>query len=122
MNTIEKKSKEQARELQQYPSLLAVAALVILLIALLLGILYVWGSVLTHDGITQTAPTAQKPLINNEPETPRMTADVQALNTLSSSDELSAIRADLESTSLNSIDTDMQSIEAELGTFETQTR
>lgn len=97
-----------------------IVACVSFVVVLIVGF-YVWGSTLSVKDL-------EKPVIegrvlqNNEPETPRMDADVQALNTVSPSDEVSAITADIESTNLDSIDTDLQGIGAEIGTFESQTK
>ena len=83
--------------------------LIIILILVLAG-LYLWGGMLSK----QEAELEQQQIINNEPETPRADADVRTLNTLSPSDELEAIEADLDGTNLDSIDQDFSAIDAEL--------
>ena len=85
--------------------------LVIVLVLILAG-LYLWGSVLS----TQNTPLPEKPVINNEPETPRAETDVKILQTQSASDELSTIDADLSSTNLDSLDADLTAIDAEINT------
>ena len=82
--------------------------LLLILLLILIG-LYLWGGMLSNTAI---APT-ETPIINNEPETVRATADTQILETLSPSDDLQAIEADLNSTNLDSIDTDLTAIDAE---------
>lgn len=82
----------------------------ILLVVIILEGLYLWG-----QSLTKTDPAFQeRVIINNEPETPRAVADAQILETLSPSDDLGAIEADLNSTNLDSIDADMTTIDAEL--------
>ncbi len=81
----------------------------VILIAILSGF-FLWGSML-HKEVAPLTP----PLPNNEPETPRATADQAILETLSPSNELDAIEADLTSTNLDLIDTDITAIDAELG-------
>lgn len=84
-----------------------VLGVLILILALILGGLFLWGSMLADK--ENTLPAIE----NNEPETPRAEADAQILETVSTSDELDAIGADLESTNLNSIDADLQAIDNE---------
>ncbi len=81
----------------------------ILALVLILGGLYLWGSKLNEE-VTPVPDT----LINNEPETPRAAADQAIMETVSISDELSAIEADLGSSNLDSLDTDITAIDAEL--------
>lgn len=86
----------------------------ILAIALLVGGLYLWGSMLAPEDLLPLSPER----INNEPETTRANADVQILDTMSSSDELTTIEADIESTQLESLDTELEAMESELSEFE----
>jgi hypothetical protein len=82
----------------------------ILLVVIILGGLYLWG-----QSLSKNDPAFQERVIpNNEPETPRAIVDAQILETLSPSDDLGAIEADLNSTNLDSIDADMTTIDAEL--------
>lgn len=83
------------------------AVIIILLLIVLMG-LYLWGGTLSKD-VPLFPPT-----VNNEPETPRAIADLQILQTVSSSDELSALEADIMSTNLDGLDTEMSLVEAEL--------
>ena len=81
----------------------------ILALILILGGLYLWGSKLNEEVV----PVVETP-INNEPETPRAAADQAIMETVSTSDELSAIEADLGSSNLETLDTDIAAIDAEL--------
>lgn len=83
-------------------------------VALLIGGIYLWNGTDTPP----PAPPQQDIRTNNEPETPRATADVQILETMSPSDELSAIEADISTTKLDTLDTEMSTIAAELSEFE----
>ncbi len=89
----------------------AILGTLLILLVVILGGLYIWGSMLVEEPEHEIA----KPEIeNNEPETPRAEADVQIFDTMSPSTELDAIEADLESTDLDSLDAEMTEIENEL--------
>ncbi len=93
----------------------------VLIVALMciLGGLYAWSEILQKDinlPMLQTPtqrPTAEQ---NNEPESANAEATVETLGALSTSDEIDAIEADLESTLLSNetLDADLQAVEAEL--------
>ena len=102
----------------QVPETVANGPVLFLLVVLLIGILagmYYWFIVLQNQTSNPVAvpvrPTAEQ---NNEPESTTAEAQVEALNTVSTSDELNAIEADLESTSLDGLEAELQAIEAEL--------
>lgn len=83
----------------------------IVVLVLILGGLYLWGSMIDNNaGIDSTIT----PIENNEPETTRAETDAQILQTTSSSDEISAIEADLNSTNLDNLDADLQQAENEI--------
>jgi len=88
-----------------------VIGVLIVILVLILGGLYLWGAVLSEEQQSIEAEQSEQTIPNNEPETPRAEADIQALKTVSSSDELSAIKADLESTKLD-LDEELTDIEA----------
>lgn len=100
---------------QNTPVLGPVLAVLIVVLVLLLGGLYLWGTTLQIDEPTYT-PAATRPTAeeNNEPESNNAEADVQTLDTMSTSDELDAIEADLDSTNLDTLDADLNAIDAEL--------
>lgn len=90
-------------------------ALIVALVLILVGF-YLWGSQLSKNAElidTMPAPTPV-PFQNTEPETPRDAADAQTLETVSSSDEISAIEADLESTNLDTLTDGLDQAEREL--------
>lgn len=87
-----------------------ILAILVVLLLIVFGGLYLWGGMLKKQ-----AEVVPPPIVNNEPETPRAAADAQILETLSPSDELDAIDADLGSTNLDLIDGDLTAAEAELG-------
>lgn len=89
----------------------AILGVLIIVLILILGGLYLWGSTLSTN---ENAARVERTIPNNEPETPRANADRQILNTTSSSNELDAISADLESTNLDSLDAELNQIEAEM--------
>lgn len=76
----------------------------LVLLVLIFGGLYLWGGELARNN-EQAVALPKTP--NNEPETPRATADAKILDTVSSSDELASIEADLESTNLDSLDNEL---------------
>ena len=59
----------------------------------------------------QNISTAEE---NNEPESTTADAQVQALETVSTSNEIEAIEADIESTDLDELDAELEAIDAEL--------
>lgn len=104
------------------PSILGpILAVLIVILILLLGGLYLWGTTLTIGEPEFTIPDERPtPEENNEPESTTAEADVQALETMSTSDEISAIEADLESTDLDRFDEDLSAIDAELNAAENE--
>ena len=88
-----------------------ILAVIIIMLVLILGGLILWGRELTKE---QVLREQGYPSINNEPETPRAIVDAEILDTTSPSDELSAIKIDLESTNLDVYGTELQTMDAEL--------
>lgn len=96
-----------------------VIGVLIVFLVLILGGLFLWSSYMSNDQVAPTT-TPVREIPNNERETPRAEADIQVLETTSSSDELGDIEADLESTLLE-LDGELNTIEAELdGDIEVQ--
>ena len=87
--------------------------LTLLLLAILGGMYYWFGTMTTSN--TQNAPVAERPTAeqNQEPESTTARAQADSLLTTSPSDELGAIEADIEATDLDSLDLELQAIEAE---------
>jgi flagellar basal body-associated protein FliL len=95
-----------------------ILGVIIVILVLILGGLYLWGSTLGPAPVTvdeSARPTAEE---NNEPESNTADAQVQALETVSTSNELDAIEADLEATNLDAIDMEIGTIDGELGSGE----
>lgn len=86
-----------------------ILGVIALMLVLILAGLYIWGGMLVEQAVV--VPVT--PIVNNEPETPRAEADIQILKTLSPSDEISAIEADLFSTDQSAIDADLNTIDVE---------
>lgn len=93
-----------------------ILVLLIVLLLLILGGMYFWYVKLNNQPFIPqsfTRPTAEQ---NNEPESTTAEAQVETMQAVSTSDEVNAIEADLESTNLDSLDTEIQTIENELDT------
>jgi len=93
---------------------LIIGILIIILSLLLVG-LYMWSQLIISTP-EPLAPLPQRPSAaeNNEPESTTAEAQAEILQTVSTSDEISAIEADLEATNLENIDTEMNAIDAEI--------
>lgn len=89
----------------------AILGVLIIILILILGGLYLWGSMLSNS---ENEARVERTIPNNEPETPRANADKQIMETTSSSNDLDAIYADLESTNLDSLDAELDQIDAEM--------
>ncbi len=111
MKIPEKAQAEIATEQKSQTGILT--ALVLVLGVLLAGLFY-WYYVGTNIPPT-TPPPIRPPVANNaEPETPTATAQTESFGALSTSDEISALEADIESTNLESLETELLQIDAEL--------
>jgi len=87
--------------------------LFIILVAILGG-LYYWYSIVKSTPIIQpqnNRPTAEQ---NNEPESTNAEAQTQALDVVSTSDELDTIEADVSSTNLDNLDAELNALDNEL--------
>ncbi len=108
---IPQQQKEVSFSEKHHAHLPPILILLILILLILLGGLYLWGGLLHKE--TQSV-RQERTIPNNEPETPRAEADQQILNTLSPSTEIDAIYADLESTNLDTLDSELDQITNEL--------
>ncbi|USN87378.1 MAG: hypothetical protein H6779_03100 [Candidatus Nomurabacteria bacterium] len=86
------------------------------LILVMLGLVVAWYLSTKPTGVADieivpARPTAE---VNKEPESATAYAQVQSFGVMSTSDELSAIEADLESTNLDALVSELNAIEAEL--------
>ena len=93
-----------------------ILGVLIVILVLILGGLYLWGTTLQQATPEPTPAAVERPTAeeNNEPESTNAEADVETLETVSTSDEIEAIEADLEATDLDALDAELQAIEAEL--------
>ena len=100
-----------------------ILGILIVLLALVLAGLYAWSVYLQKEiPVVIEEPKVERPTDeeNKEPESNNAKADVQAIQTVSTSDELSAIEADIESTNLLWTEIDIETFEAELNASLTQ--
>lgn len=102
--------------IDHHPSRFGTVILILILILfILLVALYIWSrafiAVETTEALTPTRPTAEE---NNEPESNNAEAETTILDVFSTSDELSAIEADLSATDLSNLNADLNAIDAEL--------
>jgi len=103
--------QNQAEQIKKYRYVLKWIFLIIFIIVVIIIYKYSKNSKPT---ITQNLPTRPTAEINREPESTTAYTQVEILNTLSNSDELSAIEADLESTNLDFLLQEINAIETEL--------
>lgn len=91
-----------------------ILGVLIVVLMLILGGLYLWSASLQEQEQLPIVPNSQRPTaeMNNEPESNNAEADAQTLQTMSTSDEVGAIEADLGSTNLDTINSDMNAIDA----------
>lgn len=91
-----------------------VVLLGVILLAILGGLYYWYYTVMSIqiiEPVVQTRPTAEE---NNEPESTTAEARTSTMNVVSTSDEIDAIEADVQSTNLNDLDIELNAIDAEL--------
>lgn len=93
-----------------------VLGILIVVLILILGGLYIWGETIQKQLSPSTEVQVERPTAeeNNEPESTNAEADVEILETTSTSDEITSIEADLGSTNLDTLDSDLTAIDAEL--------
>ncbi len=88
--------------------------LILILVALLGGLGYWYYQVISIEITPQDTSTRPSIEANNEPESTTAEARTAATDVVSTSDELDAIIADIESTNLSELDLEMTTIENEL--------
>ncbi len=93
-----------------------ILCILIIGLILILGGLFMWNQQLQKNANLIPAPIEQRPTVdqNNEPESTKAEAEVETLGAMSTSDELDAIGADLESTPVSDPNDDFNAIEAEV--------
>jgi hypothetical protein len=86
--------------------------ILVIVVVLIFSGLYLWGAMLGKE--SGTREFTPRTLPNNEPETTRAVTDQDILKTMSPSNEIDALYADIESTNLDTLDSELDQIEAEL--------
>lgn len=87
--------------------------LFILLTLILAGLIY-WYYLATQIPESISNPIRPTAEMNQEPETTNAVAEVESFGAMSTSDEISTIEADLVSTNLDNLETELLQIETEL--------
>lgn len=109
----------QGELLTEKPSYFGIILSVLILVLMcILGGLYIWSEQILKNNISESElPSSSRPTPeqNNEPESATAEAHVETLGAMSTSDEIDAIEADLEATTMND-----EVFEAELGTIDAE--
>lgn len=92
-----------------------IGVLVVALISILIG-LFLWYQAMNKPLPVAEVPTRPTYETNQEPESTTAEAQVDSFTVMSTSDELGAIEADLESTNLDTLETELTQIDEELAT------
>jgi len=87
--------------------------LLVLLSLILVGLVY-WYYLATEVTVADPVPGRPTAEMNQEPETTNAVSEVESFGAMSTSDEITTIEADLESTNLDNLDAELMQIEAEL--------
>ncbi|MFM2382005.1 MAG: hypothetical protein RLZZ76_772 [Candidatus Parcubacteria bacterium] len=91
-----------------------ILSILIVILMCILGGLYAWSEqILKNKALEENTPTRPTNEQNNEPESTTAEASVETLGAMSTSDEIDAIEADLESTPIEA-----EVFEAELNNVE----
>lgn len=93
---------------------LPIIILLVLILVAILGGFYYWYTLVMQEAAI--VPPSERPSIeaNNEPESTTAEARTATMDVVSTSDELPAIKADVTSTNLEDLDTEITPIETEL--------
>lgn len=105
------REKTTATTFTEHGHVSAVLGLLVVVLVLIAGGLYLWGAIVSKS---ENGARIERAIPNNEPETVRANADRQILDTTSASLEIDALYADLESTNLNDLDSELGSVETEM--------
>ena len=110
-------STHRAVEMQNTQTVLSwpIIILLVLILGAILGGFHFWYTLVTKEALLNEAPvTRPTDAENNEPESTTAEARTQTLDVVSTSDEISAIKADVDSTHLEDLDSEIPAIESEL--------
>jgi hypothetical protein len=81
---------------------------------IILALLFFWYKASQITPLPTPAPVRPTAQMNNEPESTTAEAETESFGAMSTSDELNAIEADLESTNLDSLERELIQIDTEL--------
>lgn len=96
------------------PILGLIIVLLFLILLLILAGLYYWSTFMNQPMAADPAPMRPTAEQNQEPESTTARARTENLDVISTSNELDAIEADVESTNLDDLDAELSAIDAEL--------
>lgn len=91
-----------------------IIVLLFLVLLLILGGLYYWSTFMQQPVAVTPEPTRPTAEQNQEPESTTARARTENLDVISTSNELDAIEADVESTNLDDLDAELSAIDAEI--------
>ena len=96
--------------------LLIILVTAIIVVLLMLGGLFAYDTLRQRSAEPSPSPTPSRPTAaeNQEPESDTARAEVDTMQALSPSDQLSSIITDLENTRIDTIDAEIPAIESEL--------
>jgi len=110
-NTDMVETKKESSSIITAPLLFTLGVLLVLILA---GMFY-WFNYVANDTSktpeVTARPTAEQ---NNEPESTTAEAQVETMQAVSTSDELSAIESDIDGTYLDDMETELNAIDAEI--------
>ncbi len=87
--------------------------LILILLLVLVG-LYYWHDLITQTPVVTSISNRPTEVENQEPESTTARADTDAFEVLSTSDEIPALEADIEGTNLETLESELNAIDAEL--------
>lgn len=90
-----------------------IVVLTLVLVAIFAGLGY-WYYLVMNTPIVDNTPLRPTAEMNNEPESTTAEARTSTMDVVSTSDEIEAIEADVESTNLDDLDLELNAIDAEL--------
>ena len=93
---------------------LPIIILLVMILVAILGGFYYWYTLVMKEVAIVPAPVRPNVEQNNEPESTTAEARTGTMDVVSASDELPAISADVSSTHLEDLDTEIPAIESEL--------
>ena len=118
MHVPESTNLQSEKEVKHFSVMPIILVGLILILVGILGALLWWGlGFMQTPEVATPTPTTQRPTAaqNNEPESTNAEADITGIQAVSSSDELSAIQADLFGTDIDGLDPEVPIIDRAVG-------